>query len=151
MVCMTQFDPSRAPEGKHTLYLYHYEPYNLKGGAARWDEIRQEVADGILKALQDHTTNMGEENILGRWISSPLDFERINPAFIQGDHGHIGRYIYQALGNRPIPRWNYKTPVEKLYMCGPGTHPGAGICGGGRAAVQVVMADLGIDFEKVIK
>jgi len=151
LICSSQYDPSRAPDGKHTLYAYHYEPYNLKGGAARWDGIRQEVADNILQSVQERTTNMGNENILGRSVQSPLDLERMNPAYVQGDQGHIGRYIYQLMGNRPLPRWNYKTPVEKLYMCGPGTHPGAGICGGGRAAVQVVMSDLGIDFEKVIK
>lgn len=151
LICCSQYDSSRAPEGKHTLYLYHYEPYKLKEGAARWDKIRQEVADGILKSVQSRTTNMDKENILGRWLQSPLDLERINPAYVQGDQGHIGRYIYQLMGNRPIPRWNYKTPVKRLYMCGPGTHPGAGICGGGRAAVQVVMADLGIDFGKVIR
>ena len=38
VVCQTRFDPTRAPEGKHTLYLYHLEPYHLQGGASRWDE-----------------------------------------------------------------------------------------------------------------
>lgn len=149
--CNTMYDPSRAPEGKHTLYVYHYAPYNLKDGPAKWDEIKQEVADGVLKTVQERTTNMGKENILGRWIQSPLDLERRDPAMVHGDQGHIGRYIYQLLGNRPIPRWNYTTPIKKLYMCGPGTHPGAAVCGGGRAAVQAVMADLGINFDKVIK
>ena len=83
-------DPTRAPEGKHTLYLYHYEPYNLKEGAARWDQIKQEVADKILQNLQKHTTNMGDENILGRYVESPLDIERYNPAFVKGDILHIG-------------------------------------------------------------
>ena len=150
-VCWTIIDPSRAPAGKHTLYLYHYEPYNLKGGAARWDEIKQEVADGVLKTLQDHTTNMGKENILGRWISSPLDFERNNPSWVQGDFMHIGSYLHQNLGNRPLPGWaQYRMPIKKLYLCGPSTSPGPGVIGDGRAAVQVVMEDLGIDFEKVI-
>ncbi|MBI4330742.1 MAG: NAD(P)/FAD-dependent oxidoreductase [Chloroflexi bacterium] len=148
----TLCDPSRAPAGKHTLYLYHYEPYDLKGGGAKmWDARRQEVADGILEEVRKYTTNMGPENILGRWIMSPLDLERINPAMVGGDIMHIGAFITQYFSNRPLAGWgSYRTPVKKLYMCGGSTHPGAGVTGGGRAAVQVVMEDLGIDFKKVI-
>jgi phytoene dehydrogenase-like protein len=35
-------------------------------------------------------------------------------------------------------------------MCGASTHPGAGITGGGRAATEAIMEDLGMDFRKVI-
>lgn len=153
-LCATQsqFDPSRAPDGKHTLYLYHYEPYNLKdGGPSKWDEIKEEVADGCLETVRKHTTNMGPENILKRYVMTPLDFERYNPSFVKGDFMHLGAQMYQYFGNRPIPLMNYKTPIDGLYMCGPSTHPGGAVVGGGRAAVQVVMADLGIDFEKVIQ
>jgi len=152
MVVATLFDSTRAPQGRHTMYLYHYEPYDLKdGGAAKWDAIRQEVADGILETLRKYTTNMGPENILGRWMHTPLDYERTNPAFIHGDIGQIGPQITQFFGNRPLPGWGkYRTPVKKLYMCGSSTHPGGAVTGGGRAAVQVVMEDLGIDFRKVI-
>lgn len=152
MVVATLFDSTRAPQGKHTMYLYHYEPYNLKdGGAAKWDKIKQEVANGILETLRRHTTNMGAENILGRWIHTPLDIERYNPSFVHGDIGHLGAFVTQFFGNRPLPGWGkYKTPVKKLYMCGSSTHPGGAVTGGGRAAVQVIMEDLGIDFRKVI-
>ncbi|MBI4286631.1 MAG: NAD(P)/FAD-dependent oxidoreductase [Chloroflexi bacterium] len=148
----TLVDPTRAPAGKHTLYLYFYEPYNLKdGGPQGWDKIKQQVADGILETLRAHTTNMGPENILGRWAFSPLDFERYNPAFISGDFLHIGMFVTQMFGNRPIPGWaQYRTPVKRLYMCGASTHPGGGVSCGGRAAVQVIMEDLGIDFRKVV-
>ncbi|MFC1995730.1 phytoene desaturase family protein [Chloroflexota bacterium] len=145
-------DPTRAPEGKHTLYLYHYEPYDLKdGGPSRWDEIKEEIADGFLGTLSQHTTNMGPENILGRFIRTPLDLERYNPAWIAGDFNHMGIFLSQLFANRPLPGWgHYRTPVSKLYMCGPSTHPGPAVSGGGRAAVQVVMEDLGIDFKKAI-
>lgn len=145
-------DPSRAPKGKHTLYLYHYEPYDLRdGGAAAWDKIREKVANDILDEVRKYTTNMGPENILSKWIMSPLDLERINPAMVGGDIMHIGAFVTQYFSNRPLAGWGrYKTPVKKLYMCGGSTHPGAGVTGGGRAAVQAIMEDLGIDFKKVI-
>ena len=145
-------DPTRAPKGKHTLYLYHYEPYNLKDGdPSKWDEIKQEIADGILDTLREHITNLGPENILGRFIRSPLDLERYNPAWVGGDSNHMGIFLSQFFANRPLPGWGqYRTPVKKLYMCGPSTHPGPAVCGGGRAAVQIIMEDLGLDFKKVI-
>jgi len=152
IVCNTLHDPTRAPEGKHTLYIYHPEPFDLKdGGAARWDEIREEIADRILETLRQHTTNMGPDNVLSRWISSPLDYYRYNPAWIKGDWNHFPLSVTQSYGNRPLPGWgSFRTPVNKLYICGPSAHPGGGVWGGGRATVQVIMEDLNIDFKKVI-
>ena len=152
VVVSTLADPTRAPAGKHTMYLYHYEPYRLQpGGAASWDNRKQEVADAVLEELRRHTTNMGPENILGRWMSSPLDFQRSNPAFVDGDIHHIAAFLNQFYSNRPLPGWGrYRTPVEKLYMTGGSTHPGAGVTGGGRATAQVIMEDMGIDFKEVV-
>lgn len=148
----TLADPSRAPQGKHVLYLYHYEPYFLRdGGPARWDEVKQQVADGVLETLRQHTTNMEPANILGRWIMSPLDIERYNSAMVEGDIMHIGAFLSQFFSNRPLPGWgNYRTPLKNLYMCGASTHPGGGVTGGGRAVAQVIMEDLGIDFKRVV-
>jgi phytoene dehydrogenase-like protein len=151
--CIVEITPLMdEPQGKHTLYLYHYEPYELAGGgAARWDEVRQEIADSVIQTSRKYITNLGSENILGRWMASPLDLERTNPAFINADCMHIGLFLSQYLSYRPLPGWgNYRTPVNNLYMCGASTHPGAGVTGGGRASVQVIMEDLGIDFKKVI-
>ncbi|MBW2144317.1 MAG: NAD(P)/FAD-dependent oxidoreductase [Deltaproteobacteria bacterium] len=149
--CQTSLDPTRAPEGKHTLDLFHYIPYNLaNGGPERWDEIREEVADNILATLQKHTTNMGSDNIIGRALETPLDLERRNPAMMNGDYCQLGMYLNQILGNRYLPGWDYRTPVDKFWMCGPSCHPGIGVVGGGRAAVQPVMESMGIDFEDVI-
>jgi len=152
LIVATHCDPTRAPAGRHTLYLYHYEPYNLKpGGASRWDAIKDEIADGILETVRQRTTNMGADNILGRHVMSPLDLERYNPAMIEGDVMHIGVYLSQFLTNRPLPGWGqYRTPVKKLYMCGASTHPGGGVSGGGRAVAQVIMEDMDIDFKKVV-
>jgi phytoene dehydrogenase-like protein len=150
--CHTLWDKTRAPEGKHTMYLYHYEPYNLRGGAARWDEIREQVSDEILNGICARTENLTRDKVIGRWISSPLDNERRNPAWIEGNFNQIGSYLFQQFGNRPFPGpvAGFRLPAEKFYLCGPSTYPGPGVIGGGRAAVQTVMEDLGIDFDDVI-
>ena len=148
----TRIDPTRAPAGKHTLYLYHYEPYHLRdGGAAAWDKVKEKIADDVLETLSKRCTNLDSSNIISRRIFSPLDYERMNPALVEGDIGHIGSFLSQLFGNRPLPGWGqYKTPIQKLYLCGASTHPGVGITGGGRAAAKVVMEELGIDFKKTI-
>ncbi|HEU4407533.1 MAG TPA: NAD(P)/FAD-dependent oxidoreductase [Polyangiaceae bacterium] len=149
--CQTRLDPTRAPAGQHTLHLFHYAPFELAdGGAARWDDLRQEMADGILATLQRQTTNMGGDNLIGRLIETPYDLSRRNPAMIDGDYNHIGMFLDQQLGNRYLPGWGYRTPIEQLWMCGPSCHPGGGVTGGGRAAVQPVLASLGIGFEAVV-
>jgi len=153
LMCVhTLNDPTRAPEGKHTLWVYQFQPYHLKdGGYARWDEIKDEVADSTLETVREYTTNMGPENILGRWTCSPLDWERWNPTLMEGDTHQIGQCQAQWMLNRPLSGWiHWRTPVNQLYMCGASTLPGASVNGAGRLTVQVVMEDLGIDFQKVI-
>ncbi len=151
--CTTVLDPTRAPAGKHTLYLWHYMPYYLKdGGPKKWDEIKTEVADMVLEKMRLHTTNMGPENIIARTIYSPIDYERMNPNVVNGSILGPGSYLHQFFSHRPIPELGqYRTPIEGLYMSGQSFHPGGSITGGGRATVQIIMGDLKIDFFNVIK
>jgi phytoene dehydrogenase-like protein len=148
----TVYDPTRAPEGQHTIYLYHYEPYDLHdGGHGKWDEIKGNIAREIIDVLSVHISGLDSSNILGMRVSSPLDIERYNPAMQNGDIMHISSSLAQSYGNRPISGWGqYRTPVKRLYMCGASTHPGGGVTGGGRAAALTIMEELGIDYKKVI-
>lgn len=151
VITATLFDPTRAPAGKHTLWINNQEPFYLKGGPQRWDEIKEEITAGILKTIRERTTNMGPENIIAEKTVTPLDYARWNPAWIEGDPSHIGGYAYQTMSNRPVPGWGaYKMPVAGLYMCGPSTHPGTGFNAGARAPVNVILKDLGIEFNEVI-
>ena len=145
-------DPMRAPAGKHALSLLHFAPYSLKnGGPAKWDEVKQKMADDVLNLARKHITNLTAENILGSSVMSPLDIERYNPAMLRGDVLHIAHLPSQYFSNRPLPGWGqYRAPIKKLYMCGASTHPGGGVVGGGRATAQAVMEDLGLDFKKIV-
>lgn len=144
-------DLSRAPAGKSTLYLYQYAPYNLKGGPQRWDGIKEEAADKIFAGYCSRTKNITRSTVVGRWAHTPLDYERNFPAFKEGQINHIGSQISQNFGNRPFAAVSgYRLPVDNLYGCGASFPPGPGVFGGGRAAVQPVLEDLGIDFETVI-
>ncbi len=146
----TIHDPSRAPEGKHIMYLYEYAPYKRRDGRD-WDEVKDEFADEIYDYVSKYCTNMDRSNIIGKWVMSPKDLERMNPAMVMGDIGHIGSYAEQMLGDRPLPRYNYNTPVDKLMMCGPSTHPGCGVTCGGRAAATAILEEMGFMIEDVVQ
>ena len=155
IVCFTNtnHDPTRAPAGKSILYLYSFAPYGLAdGGPARWDAIKDDLADTMLAKYRRYVTNMEPESIIARHISSPLDNERTSLSFQKGDISGIGRYLYQFLGRRPTPELSqYAVPgIEGLYLCGPFMHPGGGVTGGGRAVATKMMGDLGMDFGKVV-
>jgi phytoene dehydrogenase-like protein len=151
VVTPTIFDPTRAPEGKHVIWINNQEPYYVEGGPERWDELKEEVTAGILQTLADRTTNMGPENIIASHALTPLDYARWNPAWIEGDPSHLGGYTYQTMSNRPVPGWGaYNMPVDGLYMCGPSTHPGTGFNAGARAPVNKILKDCGIEFNEVI-
>ncbi|MGD9823630.1 phytoene desaturase family protein [Desulfobacter sp.] len=148
----TQYDTTRAPAGKSTLYLYQYAPYYIKGGPKRWDEIKEEIADKIFENYCKRTKNITPGKVIGRWAHSPLDYERNFPSFMEGQINHMGSQISQNFGNRPFPLVSgYRLPgIDNLYLCGCSLPPGPGVFGGGRAAVQPVFEDLGIDFEDVL-
>jgi len=152
VVCPTLHDPSRAPKGKHCLYLFQYQPYALEdGGPKKWDEIREQEAEKILHCMRQYCTNMGSENIIAQTIETPMDFVRWNPNLINGSLVGPTQTMYQLFDHRPIPELGrYRTHIVGLYLCGQSFHPGGGVSGGGRAAVQIVMEDLGIDFEDLI-
>ena len=152
IVCATNFDPTRAPEGKHTLWVSHQEPFEIEDGDSQdWDKVGQKVRDGILATIRKHTTNMDDSNIIAEKLFTPLEYSRWNESWIGGDSSHIGMYLTQYMANRPLPGWSgYKMPVDKLYLCGPSTHPGTGLNAGARAPANVIMQDLGIEFDKVI-
>lgn len=152
IVCATIFDPTRAPEGKHTLWVSHQEPFQVEGGGSQeWDKIGQKVRDGILATIQKHTTNIDASSIIAEKLFTPLEYSRWDESWIGGDPSHLGGYLTQYMSNRPLPGWSgYKMPVDKLYLCGPSTHPGTGLNAGARAPANVIMQDLGIEFDKVI-
>lgn len=146
-------DPTRVPEGNGQIHIYAFMPLNLKeGGRARWDEIGAEVAQKLIDDLADQCTNLTEDNIIERHFMTPLDITRYNTALVNCDIQHIGFFSWQLGGNRPVPGWGqYRMPLPGLYMTGGSTHPGGGVTGApGRNATQVIMEDLGLDFDKVL-
>ncbi|MBV8993893.1 MAG: hypothetical protein JO287_09375, partial [Pseudonocardiales bacterium] len=144
----TTWDPTRAPAGQHTLYLLSYAPLQLAKGT--WDERKEELFDDVFATFCGLTTNMGPDKVLGRAVESPVDGERFNASWPNGDPGHFGQQLFQFMGYRPLPNMGYRLPAEGFYLVGPSTHPGSGLTGGARAGAQAILADLGFDFADVV-
>ena len=66
-------------------------------------------------------------NILARTVHSPADLERDNPNLVGGDSLGGSHHLDQNFLFRPAFGWSrYRMPVERLYMVGASTWPGAG-------------------------
>ena len=145
-------DPSRAPAGHHTVKIESNLPYALKEGPKHWDNIKDEVADSLLNHLRRFAPNLTPDKFLGKFIESPLDIERMNPAMWRGS-AHAGASNLAQGGNmRPVPGWtNYRMPIAGLYQTGACTSPGGSITGmPGRNAATVILKDFGTSLEEVI-
>ncbi len=133
----TVVDPSRAPEGKHVLWIQvRMVPGEIRGDAigeidtTSWDEAREPVADRVLAQLEGYAPGLSERT-LARHVLSPLDLERYNPNLIGGDSLGGSHHPMQYFFLRPVPGWSrYATPIKRLHLCGASTWPGAGVGAG---------------------
>ncbi len=129
----TAIDPSRAPEGKHILWVQvRVLPATIKGDAAgtiaasHWDAAKELYADRVLDLIERYAPGL-RGKILGRAVLSPLDLERDNPSLVGGDSLSGSHHLDQYFLFRPARGWSrYRTPVAGLYMVGASTWPGAG-------------------------
>jgi phytoene dehydrogenase-like protein len=134
-------DPALAPSGQHVMSIHaQFAPYKLKG--SDWDTRREELGDTVVAALAEYAPNV-KELILSRRVITPLDLE--SKYGFRGGHIHHGEMsLDQLFAFRPfIGAARYRTPVERLYLCGAGTHPGGGLSGGsGLNASREIIKDL---------
>lgn len=144
--CPTLFDPSQAPAGKHTAFMWEKLPYRLHGDPSRWDAEREAHGRAMLDLWARFAPNLAEGAVIDSFTRSPLDTERRLPNMREGDL-LVGSFANGQVGyHRPFPGAGcYRTAVEGLYLCGGSTHPGGnvtGLCGYNAAAV--IAADLGL-------
>jgi phytoene dehydrogenase-like protein len=153
VVSATVPDPSRAPAGFHTLKLEGTMPYALKEGPKHWDNVKDEVAEGMLNYLRRFAPNLTPDKILGKFLESPLDIERMNPAMWRGSAHHGASNAAQSGTMRPVPGWaQYRMPISGLYQTGACTAPGGSITGiPGRNAATVMLKDFGTSIEEVVR
>ena len=134
-------DPTRAPAGRHTLWLYSRVPSRLEGG---WEAARERFADRIVARIEGLAPGF-RKRILARAVWAPGDLEALDENLIGGDLSGGSAGIRHQLFFRPVFPWfRYRTPITGLYLGSSYTHPGAGVHGAcGANAAGVVLKDLG--------
>ena len=137
----TLTDPSLAPWGKHVMSIYvQYAPYKLKG--SDWESQRAALGETVVRTLAQYAPNL-PELILRHQIITPQDLEDVYG--LTGGHIFHGELaLDQFFTMRPLLDWaRYRTPIRNLYLCGSGTHPGAGLTGGsGANAAREILKEL---------
>jgi phytoene dehydrogenase-like protein len=116
-----------------------YAPYKLKGD---WESQRLALGQTVVGTLAQYAPNLAEL-ILTHQIITPQDLEDIY-GLTGGQIFHGDLALDQFFTTRPLLDWaRYRTPIEHLYLCGSGTHPGAGLTGGsGANAAREILKEL---------
>ena len=133
-------DSTFTPQGQHVVSAsVQYAPYHLRGTS--WDAERDRLAATVTRTIEQYAPGF-EASIVSRTVMTPLDLERT--------YGMTGGHIFhgelsldQWFVTRPLLGWaRYRTPIDRLYLCGSGTHPGTGLDGrsGTLSAREIISA-----------
>ncbi len=131
-------DDALAPTGKHVLSaIVQYAPYEQKDG---WnDAARQEFEAAAIRVLEEYMPDI-TSRITASELLTPADIEK--EFHITGGHWHHGELtLDQFLFTRPVGgAQQYRMPLDGLYLCGAGAHPGGGVSGAaGRNAARAIL------------
>jgi phytoene dehydrogenase-like protein len=133
----SELDGVLAPAGKHVLSaIVQYAPYALKGG---WGSARRDFTERVIETIGQYAPGL-RGSVIAAQLLTPADIER--EFRIAGGHWHHAELaLDQFFMLRPVPgAARYETPMEGLYLCGAGCHPGGGVMGlAGRNAARCVL------------
>ncbi|MFQ5873686.1 MAG: phytoene desaturase family protein [Dehalococcoidia bacterium] len=130
------YDPSLAPPGYHVFSCWmQYYPTNLSEGS--WETEGKKVGEQAIDILTEYAPNF--RDCLMDWtVQTPKDIET-REGMTDGNIVHIDHVSAHMLSRR-MP---YRSPIERLYLCGSGTHPGGDITGApGHNSAKAILKDL---------
>lgn len=136
------YDDSLAPDGKHVVSMWvRFVPYKPNG--TTWDDIREQVGNQLIDYLTEFAPNF-RASIEDWMLFTPVDFERWL-CMTDGNFRHTDHNVNQLMGGRLFNNGGHRTPIDGLYMCGAGTHPGGDVSGApGHNAAHAIIADLNL-------
>ena len=117
-----------APDGKHVLSAtVQYAPYHLRN--QNWtNDLNNQLKNNVVRALENYCPGF-HGMIESSSILSPMDLEN-QFGLTEGNLNHGEMTLDQFMFMRPTTSLaQYKSPIENLFLCGPGTHPGGGLHG----------------------
>jgi phytoene dehydrogenase-like protein len=131
VVQQSRFDPTRAPDGKHTLYAYAHVPNgSTLDMTARIEAQVERFAPGF------------RQRILARSTRTPAQLERYNPTYVGGDILGGRNDLWQLIARPALRLVPYRTPLPGVYLCSSATPPGGGVHGlCGALAAEAALSD----------
>jgi phytoene dehydrogenase-like protein len=132
-------DSSLTDDGRWVMTMF--TQYGPPDEEAWKGDARDRYADACIEHLARFAPNVPGA-ILEREVLAPPDLERIfglvGGSIFQGEQG-----LDQMAFMRPSPLLSgYATPVDGLYLCGAGTHPGGGVmAAAGHNAAKRILRD----------
>lgn len=143
-VLLTQqsnFDPTRAPQGKHTAWAYCHVPFGST----------VDMTDAIEKQVERFAPGF-RDRILARHVMNTKNIEEHNPNYIGGDITGGVNDITQIF-TRPALRYSpYRTSAKGIYICSASTPPGGGVHGmcGYHAAKRALRDIFNLEPESIL-
>jgi phytoene dehydrogenase-like protein len=138
MLIPSVVDETLAPKGAHvaSLFCQQFKP------EADWDGLKDVAVQRIFDVVARHCPNF-RRALLGYRAWSPLDLER-DYGLTGGDIFHGKLSLDQLFSMRPLLGYAaYRGPLQGLYHCGSGAHPGGGVSGApGHNAAREIIRDL---------
>ncbi|KAJ4714417.1 Pyridine nucleotide-disulfide oxidoreductase domain-containing protein 2 [Melia azedarach] len=143
MTIPSVLDKTISPPGSHVINLFvQYTPYKPSDG--NWEDpaYRESFAKRCFSLIDEYAPGFSS-SVIGYDMLTPPDLER-EIGLTGGNIFHGAMGLDSLFLMRPVKGWsNYRTPLEGLYLCGSGAHPGGGVMGApGRNAAHVVLQDL---------
>nr|WP_062339976.1 NAD(P)/FAD-dependent oxidoreductase [Herbidospora sakaeratensis] len=127
-------DPSRAPEGKRTLWAYCHVPHGYDG----------DMTDAIEAQIERFAPGF-RDVVLARHVMGPRALEDHDANYVGGDIGGGAADLRQFVARPVLSHRPWRTPLEGVYLCSSSTPPGAGVHGmGGLMAARCALSRAGV-------
>jgi phytoene dehydrogenase-like protein len=128
-------DPSRAPDGRHTLWTYCHVP----SGSTL------DVTDSIAAQVERFAPGF-RDLVLAKSTRTATEVQAHNPNYVGGNISSGTQDLRQTIA-RPALRWNpYRIPIAGHYLCSSSTPPGPAVHGrcGELAALSALREVFGV-------
>jgi len=136
-------DATLAPPGRHvaSMFVQHVPP---DWDASRWDRERDAFADRVFACVEQVAPGFAA-SVVHREVLAAPDLEHVF-GLTGGNIFHGAMTLDRLLFLRPLPGLaRYRTPIDGLWLCGAGTHPGGGVMGacGRNASREIIRGERG--------
>ncbi|MBI5584298.1 MAG: NAD(P)/FAD-dependent oxidoreductase [Deltaproteobacteria bacterium] len=138
------WDPSRVPEGKHSLLFEDYTCPTPFFSRKEWRQLANEFMDLLIQQWENYAPNMTKDNIIGSRIVTPVDLQDTHLDMRDGSWSEGSMAGSQYGRFRGLPG-GFRTFVKNLYMCSSSLFGGGGIGrGSSYNCYKVIAEDFGL-------